>query len=86
MPVLHATMRVKLPHTRMLQIYNESIHDLLAPANQRGKPSALRLKEDKAGHIQVRQADLFVLLAFPMILPLGGGTCLLPRSTSAWSV
>jgi hypothetical protein len=38
----------------VLQIYNESIHDLLAPPSQRGKPSALRLKEDKAGHIQVR--------------------------------
>jgi hypothetical protein len=39
---------------RLLQIYNECIHDLLAPPSQRGKPSALRLKEDKAGHIQVR--------------------------------
>jgi hypothetical protein len=37
----------------LLQIYNECIHDLLAPPSQRGKPSALRLKEDKAGHIQV---------------------------------
>lgn len=36
-----------------VQIYNESIHDLLAPAHQRIKPIALRLKEDKSGNITV---------------------------------
>jgi len=37
------------------QIYNECIHDLLAPAHVRvAKPAALRLKEDKAGHIAVQ--------------------------------
>lgn len=47
-------MKRCMPAWHMLQIYNESIHDLLAPPSQRGKPSALRLKEDKAGLIQVR--------------------------------
>jgi hypothetical protein len=44
-----------LPHcTGVLQIYNESIHDLLAvPLIRLGKPAALKLKEDKAGHITV---------------------------------
>jgi hypothetical protein len=38
-----------------LQIYNESIHDLLAPAHVRlGKPAALKLKENKLGHIAVQ--------------------------------
>ncbi|WIA16462.1 hypothetical protein OEZ85_013146 [Tetradesmus obliquus] len=47
----HSAHRVGLS---VCEIYNESIHDLLAPPSQRGKPSALRLKEDKAGLIQVQ--------------------------------
>jgi hypothetical protein len=47
----------------VLQIYNECIHDLLAPPSQRGKPSALRLKEDKAGHIQVRSVHACARMA-----------------------
>lgn len=38
-----------------LQIYNECINDLLAPAHMRlAKPVSLRLKEDKTGHINVQ--------------------------------
>jgi hypothetical protein len=42
-------------HVPGLQIHNESVHDLLAPAHVRlGKPAALRLKENKLGNIAVR--------------------------------
>jgi hypothetical protein len=38
-----------------LQIYNECVNDLLAPAHARlAKPVSLRLKEDKGGHINVQ--------------------------------
>jgi hypothetical protein len=39
----------------VLQIYNECVNDLLAPAHVRlAKPASLRLKEGKAGHINVQ--------------------------------
>jgi hypothetical protein len=49
-----STLRHCSAALRTLQIYNESIHDLLAvPLIRLGKPAALKLKEDKAGHITV---------------------------------
>lgn len=52
------------------QIYNECVNDLLAPAHVRlAKPASLRLKEDKAGHINVQGlsevGDSTAVLALP---------------------
>lgn len=74
----------------MLQIYNESIHDLLAvPLIRLGKPAALKLKEDKAGHITVPGLSEVCVMTglgrggdedFADGLAEGGGACYRPAA------